>query len=52
FLFYLKISCTAKIWSIPRNYEFELEKGLQGHQRSGCAWDCASNANLAYSCER
>jgi G protein beta subunit-like protein len=37
---------TVKIWSITSNYEFKLEKGLQGHQR--WVWDCAFSADSAY----
>ena len=35
-----------KIWSITSNYEFKLEKVLQGHQR--WVWDCAFSADSAY----
>lgn len=35
-----------KIWSISQNYEFKLEKILQGHQR--WVWDCAFSADSAY----
>ncbi|KAG8931524.1 TOR complex subunit lst8 [Tulasnella sp. 419] len=37
---------TVKIWSITPNYEFKLEKILQGHQR--WVWDCAFSADSAY----
>lgn len=37
---------TIKIWSITPNYEFKLEKTLQGHQR--WVWDCAFSADSAY----
>ncbi len=37
---------TVKIWSISPNYEFKLEKTLQGHQR--WVWDCAFSADSAY----
>lgn len=37
---------TVKIWSISQNYEFKLEKILQGHQR--WVWDCAFSADSAY----
>ena len=37
---------TVKIWSISPNYEFKLEKILQGHQR--WVWDCAFSADSAY----
>jgi G protein beta subunit-like protein len=37
---------TVKIWSISSNYEFKLEKVLQGHQR--WVWDCAFSADSAY----
>jgi G protein beta subunit-like protein len=36
----------VKIWSISSNYEFKLEKVLQGHQR--WVWDCAFSADSAY----
>lgn len=37
---------TVKIWSISPNYDFKLEKVLQGHQR--WVWDCAFSADSAY----
>ena len=37
---------TVKIWSIGRNWDFKLEKVLQGHQR--WVWDCAFSADSAY----
>lgn len=37
---------TVKIWSISSNYDFKLEKVLQGHQR--WVWDCAFSADSAY----
>lgn len=37
---------TVKIWSISPNYEFKLEKTMQGHQR--WVWDCAFSADSAY----
>jgi G protein beta subunit-like protein len=37
---------TVKIWSIGPDYEFHLDKVLQGHQR--WVWDCAFSADSAY----
>lgn len=37
---------TVKLWSISPNYEFKLDKILQGHQR--WVWDCAFSADSAY----
>lgn len=37
---------TVKLWSLSPNYEFKLDKVLQGHQR--WVWDCAFSADSAY----
>ena len=37
---------TVKIWSVSPNYDFKVDKVLQGHQR--WVWDCAFSADSAY----
>jgi len=37
---------TVKIWSVSPDFEFRLDKVLQGHQR--WVWDCAFSADSAY----